>query len=188
MSLRENLPPSCADAELRERSALSPEELADLPPSAPSGLRDRFRSVLALASDDEQAAEESEAPSYFRDLNLDQIVASITFGKQAYNLAPFFNRTLRTADAVEYRQDVIRDLEDPRRLEAIDAFASDLRTVRDHVAQAAKLHYKLQDLAWSLDAIELYGNAAKQLLSALLASPPRSTGLSGFSLGTLRPM
>ncbi len=180
MSRRENLLSNCAVAETRDGLAVPPAKLCEPRPAAPSDAGLTFRSVLTLASDDGQAAEKSDTPIFFRDLNLDQVVASITSGKQEYNLAPFFHHPLRTVEAVEYRQDVMRDLEDPPRLEAVNAFANGLRAVRDHVAQAAKLHYKIQNLAWSLDAIELYGRAAKQLLSALRASSPRSTGLMGF--------
>ena len=74
----------------------------------------------------------------------------------------------------------MRDLGDSRRLEAVDEFAMAMRTVRDHIAQIGKLHYKFQACAWSLDAIELYCNAAKQFLSELSVSPPPSAGLAGF--------
>jgi DNA mismatch repair protein MutS len=180
MSTRENLLSKCADAEGRGGPALSPMKPCEHRPTASSDARLMFRSVLTRASNDGQATEESERPAFFRDLNLDQVVASITIGKQEYNLAPFFHLALKTVEAVEYRQDVMRDLQDPPRLEAVNAFANGLRTVRDHVAQAAKLHYKIQNLAWLLDAIELYGATVKELLSALRAAPPRSTGLIGF--------
>ena len=180
MSLRENLLSSCAVAEIRDGSVLPPAKPRDCRATAPSDAGLTFRSVLTLASDDGQATEKSETPTIFRDLNLDQIVASITIGKQEYDLAPFFHHPLKTVEAVEYRQDVTRDLQDPLRLEAVNAFANGLRAVREHVAQAAKLHYKIQNRAWSLDAIELYGATSKQLLSALRAAPPRSAGLKGF--------
>ena len=89
---------------------------------APRDARGMFRSILAPLSDDEEAAEPSEAPAFFRDLNLDQIVASIIAGKQEYNLAPFFHRPLRTVEAVEYRQEVMRDLEEQARFDAINDF------------------------------------------------------------------
>ena len=175
---REGLPSNRAGVEAPD-AAPAAADLDEPQFAAPEESEPTFRSVLALASDDD-ATEAFETPAFFRDLNLDQIVASITIGKQAYNLAPFFNRPLKTVEAVEYRQDVLRDLEDQHRLEAVEEFARDMRTVREQVTQAGKLHYRLQTLAWSLDAVELYCNAAKQLLSALLASPPRSAGLSGF--------
>jgi len=142
--------------------------------------RAAFRSVLDPPSEREEPREPSEAPAFFRDLNLDQIVASIITGKQEYNLAPFFHRPLRRVEAVEYRQEVMRDLEDPSRFDAINEFANGQRSVRDHVGQAAKMHYKHQKLAWSRDAIELYCQSVERLLAALSASPPRSAGLTGF--------
>ncbi len=180
MSLRENLLSNGAAAEARDDPAFPPEERRDDRPASTGDAGSTFRSVLTLASDDGQKTETSETPACFRDLNLDQILASIAIGKQEYNLAPFFYHPLKTVEAVEYRQDVMRDLQDPLRLEAVNVCANGLRAVREHVAQAAKFHYKLQGLAWSLHAIELYGHTVKLLLSALRASPPRSAGLAGF--------
>ena len=148
--------------------------------SARTGSATDFRSVLAPPSEPHDPVEPSEAPAFFRDLNLDQVVASIIAGKQEYNLAPFFYRALRTAAAVEYRQAVMRDLQDQARSDAINEFAIGMRAVRDHVAQVGKLYYKYQKQAWSLDAIEIYCKAVAQLLSRLLALRPRSAGLAGF--------
>ncbi len=180
MRPRENLLTNGAVAEAQDSPAVSSAEVCEHRPTGPSEAGLTFRSVLTLASDDGRTSGQFETPSFFRDLNLDQVVASITLGKQEYNLPPFFHQPLKSVEAVEYRQDVIRDLQDPPRLEAVNAFANGLRGVRDHVAQAAKLHYNLQGLAWSLDAIELYGATVKHLLSALRSAPPRSAGLSGF--------
>ena len=179
MRPRENLLTNGAAAEAQDSPAVSSAEVCEHRPTLTSEAGLTFRSVLTLASDDGQKSEQSETPGFFRDLNLDQILASITIGKQEYNLPPFFHQPLKSVEAVEYRQDVIRDLQDPP--------AGSRQRVRErpargsgHVAQAAKLHYKLQGFAWSLDAIELYGPTVKQLLSALRSAPPRSAGLSGF--------
>ncbi len=180
MSPRHSLISNPAVARAQDGPCASPAKPGERHPTPSSEAGLPFRSVLTLASDDGQSTEQPETPAFFRDLNLDQVVASITMGKQEYNLAPFFHQPLKTVEAVEYRQDVMRDLQDPLRLEAVNAFANGMRGVRDHVAQAAKLHYELQKLAWLLDAIELYCRTVKQLLSALAAAPPRSTGLIGF--------
>ena len=179
MSSNDDRPSRCAVADDANGTLSSAAKFSD-GRAAPNDARRTFRSALTVASDDGPPTETSEAPAFFRDLNLDQVVASITAGKQEYNLAPFFYRPLKTVEAVEYRQDVMRDLMDTCRLEAVEAFAKDMRTVRERMAQVEKLHYDLQKQAWALDAIEIYCGAAERLLSALLASPPRSDGLSAF--------
>jgi len=175
MSQRSISPSSPAIANAPERSTVARERFLATG-QAPAV----FRSVLTSSSDYEEPAEQSETPAFFRDLNLDQIVASIIVGKQEYNLAPFFNRPLKTVEAIEYRQEVMRDLKDRPRFDAVNGFASSMRLVRDHVAQAGKLSYKHQKQAWSLDAIELYCKAVQQLLSQLRDAPPRSDGLTGL--------
>lgn len=54
---------------------------------------------------------EYEAPAFFGDLNLGQVVESITAGREAYDLKPFFYTCLSTEDAVAYRHEVLRDLQ-----------------------------------------------------------------------------
>lgn len=66
-----------------------------------------FHSILF---DEPDAAVVPDQPGYFTDLNLDQVVAAITVGRGEYNLAPFFYTRLRTADAIAYRQEILRDL------------------------------------------------------------------------------
>ena len=180
MSQREFLPSSSAITDAPEMSAARSAAVAREGFLAKGEAPAVFRSVLTPPSDREEPAEPSESPAFFRDLNLDQIVASIILGKQEYNLAPFFNRALTSVEAIEYRQSVMRDLQDASRYDAINAFAVSIRSVRDHVAQAGKLHYKLQKQAWLLDAIEIYCGAVERLVSALNASPPASEGLAGF--------
>ena len=175
MSPRENVPAHCAVANSIDKANVFHERA-----SAQRRIHESFRSVLDPPSEREQPPEAAAAPAFFRDLNLDQIVASIIIGKQEYNLAPFFYRPLQTVAAVEYRQAVMRDLQDHARSDAINQFAIGMRAVRDHVVQAGKLYYKYQKQAWSLDAIEIYCKAVAQLLSRLRAPPPDSAGLAGF--------
>jgi len=139
-----------------------------------------FRSVLNPLRDGDSAAEMSEAPAYFADLNLDQIVASITAGKQEYNLAPFFYEALKSREAIEYRQEVMRDLENDAHYDAVTRFANAMRSVREHLGQAGKLHYKYEKEAWLLDAVELYCRCVERLLSDLGAAARSSPGLAGF--------
>ena len=138
-----------------------------------------FCSILNPSLED-NAKEMSEPPAYFTDLNLDQIVASITVGKQEYNLAPFFYETLKSRQEIEYRQEVMRDLENDALYGAVMKFANAMRLMREHLAQAGKLHYKYQKEAWLLDAVGLYSQGVDGLLSDFRAATPASSGLVAF--------
>ncbi len=60
-----------------------------------------FHSILFETTDDSTQKETLEAPAFFVDLNLDQIIDAITAGKQEYNLKPFFYTSLKDIAAIE---------------------------------------------------------------------------------------
>jgi hypothetical protein len=118
--------------------------------------------------------ETAEAPVFFVDLNLDQVVDTITAAKEEYDLKPFFYTSLNEIDAITYRHDVMRDLEHPRLLAHVEAFARGMRAMREHLAQADKLYYKYQKEVWFLDAVAIYVEAVSGL----------RVDLSGVDLGS----
>jgi len=119
-------------------------------------------------------------PPCFSDLNLDQIVTAITADKREYNLTPFFHTPLHAADAVLYRHEVTRDLEDASVAGAVKAFASNMRAVREHLAQLDNRFYERQKDRWFLDAVDIYCDAVIHLASDLPAATFRSRGLQAF--------
>ena len=76
-----------------------------------------FRSILFVQ--DAVGTEAVNEPGCFGDLHLDQIVTSVTAGREEYELAPFFYRPLHDVEAVHYRHHVLRDLERVPVLEAV---------------------------------------------------------------------
>ncbi len=137
-------------------------------------------SVLTKEVDGNVTQEAPEAPDFFGDLNLDQIVDGITAGKQEYNLKPFFNAPLRDVDAIMYRQEVMRDLEDRRLADKVDAFAKNMRVMRQHLTQAEKLYHKHQKERWFLDAVEIYCEAVQGLARELADPAVKSRGIMAF--------
>lgn len=121
-----------------------------------------------------------EAPDCFADLNLDQVIRAITLGKQEYNLAPYFYTPLQDVDAIRYRHEVMRQLEDPACYACIQTFAAAMRSMRELLTQAEKLYYPRQKQALFLDAVETYCTAVSGLLQSLQALPLRGRGWLGL--------
>ncbi len=139
-----------------------------------------FGSILFERPEDSPKDEPLEAPVFFVDLNLDQIIDAITASKQEYNLKPFFYSPLHSVDSITYRHDVFRDLEDPSLLQHIRSFAQKMRMMREHLAQGEKLYYKYQEERWFLDAVEIYCDAVRCLAHDLSLVDLRSSGFLGF--------
>ena len=140
----------------------------------------RFHSILFKSADDRTPDKALAQPVFFVDLNLDQIVAAITAGKAEYNLAPFFYWSLRDVDAVLYRHEVMRDLEDTVLFGNIKAFATALRSMRETLKQLEKRHYKHEKGALFLDAVDAYCSAITTLARDIGIANLHSRGLASF--------
>ena len=140
-----------------------------------------FESVLYERPGDWTVLEQREQPEFFRDLHLDQIVAAVTGGSfKAYDLAPFFHLPLPNADAVAYRQEIMRDLQNPDCLDAARRFARAMYRLRELVTASQKLPNEHAQRAWHLAAVRHYGRAVQRLQGDLTALPLRSRGLTGL--------
>jgi DNA mismatch repair ATPase MutS len=139
-----------------------------------------FHSILFARSGHDETATTSEAPVFFADLNLDQIVDAVTAGREEYDLKPFFYMHLTDVDSVAYRHEVMRDLENPVLGERMQAFAREMHAVRGQLAHANKLHYPHQKKRWLLDAAERYCSAVSRLAHDLSGADAKSRGLTAF--------
>ena len=139
-----------------------------------------FHSILFDESEAGTDIGGREAPEFFTDLNLDQIVASMTAGRDEYNLKPFFYTPLSRVETINYRYDILRDLVNPALFGHIRSFAQEMRTMRGHLAQADKLHYKYQKERWFLDAADVYCGAVNRLTRDVTLTDLRSRGFLAF--------
>lgn len=139
-----------------------------------------FQSILYENPGKVAARERTEPPDYFVDLNLDQIVETITAGREEYNLKPFYHLPLSDVDQVEYRHEVFRDLDDPSGTAIAKTFATYMRRVRALLANSDKVYYGYEKKRWFLDAVGIYCDAIHQLSADLEGAKLVSRGLSGL--------
>jgi len=139
-----------------------------------------FNSILFDKTEQPRENEISDAPLFFGDLNLDQIVAAITSGKQEYNLKPFFYTVLHDIDGIRYRHEIMRDLENEILFKYINSFAQKMHEMRRYLAQADRLRYQKQKNRWFLDAVEIYCDAVVCLVNDLSSANMKSPGLLSF--------
>ena len=162
-------------------SPTSQEQIPDRPtPPRPTQLQP-FLSLLFDHAIDYAELESCAEPGYFSDLNLDQIAASITAGRDEYQLHPYLNRRLNSVEAILFRHEVFRDLDNTAARQTLTDFGLAIAEVRHHRDQAVKLRYQHQSEVWMLDAISLYGHAVQQLSEDLATE-----NLTSHALAALR--
>ncbi len=136
-----------------------------------------FHSVLFRNREEADAGCVQAVPDCFRDLNLDPIVDAITTAWKDYALEPFFRAHLREVDAVVYRQEVMRDLEQAAAMAAVKAFTQQMRSLREQLARAEGCYYRYEKARHVVGAMQTYADAVEQFGRDLAALPLASRGL-----------
>lgn len=139
-----------------------------------------FHSILYEKTENGTKKESREQPDFFVDLNLDQIIAGATVGKEEYDLKPLFFTPLNDINAIKYRQEVAQDLENETLLENIKSFAQKMIVVRRYLAMIEELYYKYHKEGWFLEAVIVYCEAVHSLAYDLSQAELRSAGLLAF--------
>lgn len=139
-----------------------------------------FYSILFIGPENRPSAETSDAPACFVDLNLDQIVKTVTAGKEEYNLTPFFLAPLPDVATINYRQEIAQDLENDTLSGTINTFASNMQIVRRYLGLIEKLYFDDHKKGWFLEAVEVYCDAVTSLAADLNQINLQSRGLLAF--------
>ncbi len=122
----------------------------------------------------------SEEPEFFGDLNLDQVVRTITAGREAYDLVPYFYTCLSDEGAVAYRHEAFRDLRNDDVSSLVRAFAEEMREMHKLLALRDKARYKFEKAAWFLDAVQTYCEAMVALAEGVKEVDLASRALRRF--------
>lgn len=136
-------------------SLLYPENV----PAVPAPLRDR---------------------GFASDLELDQVFAAATSGREQLDLLDLFYSPLQDVDQVAYRHEVLADLEHPDLMAVTQGFLEKMGRVRDILSAARSLHTRLQTQRHFLDAVLAYCQAVSSLSASLSSLQPTSRALRAF--------
>lgn len=143
-----------------------------------------MRSFSILFKTDNILAKEetlkAEASPFFIDLNLDQIIDTITAGKEEYNLKPFFFTALGDTASIKYRQEIMSDLENTILRRHIMSFAESMQAIRKQLSVIDKLYYKYHKERLFAETIKTYGETVISLENYLSIDDIKSSGLLFF--------
>jgi DNA mismatch repair protein MutS len=121
-----------------------------------------------------------DAPPFFADLNLDQVISNVVYGKEEYDLKPFFYTPLQNEGEIIYRQKVMQDLEQPSVFNYLQTFAQCMFAMRQQLPNKKDFYYKYQKERFFLDAVNIYCDTVKLISESLRKVTLRSDGLLAF--------
>jgi len=141
-----------------------------------------FHSILwqETGHDGDDARHLEETPDVYGDLGLDQIFESVTAGREEYGLAAFLHAPLQDADAIAYRHEIFRDLEEPGLRQSVASFGEAMAAMREHLRQSDKMRDQYQAAHWFLRAADIYCDAVLHLTDALQSAGATSRGLEAL--------
>jgi len=124
--------------------------------------------------------EDSRQPEFFRDLNLDQVLAALVDDRETYALEQFFHEPLHDEADVRYRQEVMRELEREDLRSSVLQFAAGMREMRDRLDLSSRLRNHHQSRRWFVAAIESYCRAVALLSDSMGELEVSSEGLAAL--------
>lgn len=139
-----------------------------------------FYSILSRKAENGTITDAIEEPECFSDLFLDQIIDAITANKKEYHLKPFFYSPLKDADSIYYRHEVMRDMQNPKLMSSIKAFAEKMTVLRRYLGLVERLEFDYHKKGWFLEAALVYCQLMIELENNLRQANLKSRGLTAF--------
>ncbi len=138
-------------------------------------------SVLFENPNDPRRTAATEMPSYFTDLNLDQVADTLIKDKAFYKFERHFYRPLKSVDEISYRQDVFRDLETPELRTALNLFSERIQRMRRNLESLERIYSTWHRKGWFLKAAKDYRDAVRTLADDMQGCILNSRALRGFN-------
>ena len=137
-----------------------------------------FKSIL-FNQETSQTIHEDE-PDYFTDLNLDQVINTITKSKKEYNLKPFYHTPLVDYDLILYRTEIMKDLANVKLKTIIENFAEKMVLMDQDFKLHEKSDFEFHRKGWYLETALIYIEAINSLFTDLTSINLNSSGLNQF--------
>jgi len=122
----------------------------------------------------------AERPAFFGDLNLDQVVDRIASRWSNPDLRSYFYSPAPDALTINYRQQVMRDLERGSVSAVVREFYDQMRMVQSALSGVAKHPFPYQRARLFLDTSVVYCEAVRRLAAGLAGTKLESEGLLSF--------
>lgn len=140
-----------------------------------------FNSILfPILNDEAPICESFTEPACFKDLNLNQIIKSITEADHLEHLLPFFYTPLQDLITIAYRHEVFQDIENNVVYTILKDFSSEMTKMYQMTEKMTKFHYSYQKKRLFLDVVDQYTKTLLDLSTKLGSVQITSNGMSSF--------
>ena len=146
-----------------------------------------FFSILFETRQQSEFPLETAQPDYFKDLNLDQIIAPVRKDGDGIDLSAHYFTVLQDLCSIRYRQAVMRDFEEPVIYEMFQRFSARifeleryLGTVQAQLTDGKAFANDYLTRSYCLSYVERYCMALENLCMKLDRNAIHSSGLLGF--------
>lgn len=147
-----------------------------------------FYSILFPTREQHEESRQTDAPTCFKDLNLDQIFVPIFNAKKAFELEAFFFTSLHDPEVILYRQNVMRELEDNELRTLFSNFSKAvynigqyMNTIRSSLTSEDSWRNNYLARGQMLDYADRYCCMVSVLLDGISKLTLRSDGLRSFA-------
>jgi len=124
--------------------------------------------------------EEGGIPTFFTDLNLNQIVRELQDKAKEYKVRGMYHVFPKDYETVCYRQEIYRDIRGKHLEPAFASFAKKMRETREYKERSEKAEDRYQRRMYGFNAVSEYTNGVDLLRKVLIAVAPESEGLQGL--------
>lgn len=121
-----------------------------------------------------------QSTEVIHDLNLSKVFDSCIIGKEEYSLMEFFVCPLCTKDEVEYRQEIMKDIDGKKLYQILNQFSLHMKESKEWKRNAERAHYNNLSAIFHLKAIRSYLDAIIKLQREMSNLVLNSVGMKAF--------